>query len=132
MVISKLRKAYIDLFPQYVIYDTSVPIDEDLPELYITIDSQVKSETENFKGGYDWQVLTMINIWTENEKGFISSAQLEEVEQEFERNMIVIDGYNLKHRKLVESRIWTPLETDTKTIGRMTIRFQHWIQWKDA
>ena len=124
---SKVRKAYIEALPQYKIFDIAVPSDEESSELYLTVNNVVLNETENYKTGYEWLCATSINIWHVNEKGFISSLDLEQVANDVINSQIEIDGFKLQHREIFDCKQFEPIETDTNTIERMVVIMKHWV-----
>lgn len=124
---SAIRRAYIEALPQYKIFDIAVPSDEEPPELYLTVNNVVLNETENYKNGYEWQIATSINIWHVNEKGFISSLDLEQVANDVINSQIEIEGFKLQHREMFDCKQFDPIETDKETIERMVIVMKHWV-----
>ena len=124
---SKIRKAYISALPQYQIYDIAVPNDVQTPNLYITINNVTLNEYENYKEGHEWQSATSLNIWHVNEKGFVSSVNLEEVANDIINTPINIDGFKLQHREMFDCKQFEPIKTDSSTIERMVIIFKHWV-----
>lgn len=127
---SILRRSYINTFPQYKIYDISIPNDEITPELYLTINDVVLNEYENYKEGNDWLLATSINIWKENEKGFVSSVELEEVANDIISTLPIVQGFKLHHREMFDCKQFALLETDTNTIERTVIIFKHWLSYE--
>ena len=124
---SATRRAYIEALPQYKIFDIAAPSDEEPPELYLTVNNVVLNETENYKTGYEWQIATSINIWHVNEKGFISSLDLEQVANDVINSEIEIEGFKLQHREMFDCKHFEPIETDTNTIERMVVIMKHWV-----
>lgn len=123
---SAIRRAYIEALPQYKIYDIAAPSDEEPPKLYLTVNNVVLNETENYKTGHEWQIATSINIWHVNEKGFVSSLDLEQVANDVINSQIEIEGFKLQHREMFDCKQFEPIETDTHTIERMVIVMKHW------
>lgn len=123
---SAIRKAYIEALPQYKIFDIAVPSDVEPPNLYLTVNNVVLNETENYKTGHEWQIATSINIWHVNEKGFVSSVNLEEVANDIINSEIEIEGFKLQHREMFSCTQFDPIETDTHTIERCVVIFKHW------
>lgn len=124
---SKIRKAYINALPQYPVYDIAVPNDVQTPNLYITVNNVTLNENENYKQGHEWQTATSLNIWHVNEKGFISSVNLEEVANDIINTQIEIEDFKLQHREMFDCKQFEPIETDSLTIERMVVIFKHWV-----
>lgn len=124
---SKIRKAYIEALPQYNVYDMSVPNDITPPNLYITVNNVTLNEYEIWKGGHEWFCATSLNIWNINEKGFVSSLNLEEVANDIINSTINIEGFKLQHREMFDCKQLDTVELDNETIERMVVIMKHWV-----
>ena len=123
---SAIRRSYINALPQYKIYDISVPNDEVTPPLYITVNNMKLNENENYKTGHEWMTTVSLDIKNVNEKGFISSFDLEQVANDVINSQIEIEGFKLQHREMFDCKQFDPIETDTHTIERCVVIFKHW------
>lgn len=117
-----IRQKYIELLPQYKVYDTMVPITEEPPSKYITIDAMTVKTTEVSKTCYEYLVNVTINIWAEQPKGFNAQSIAEDIEQD----VMNINFTGIKNRTLIDSKA-LPMVTETNTIGRRVRIEQLWI-----
>ena len=124
---SAIRQSYTKALPNYKVYDISVPNDEVTPELYITVNNVTLNEHENYKGGHEWFCAISLNIWNVNEKGFVSSVNLEDIANDIIKSELNIDGFVLQNREIFDCKQFEPLETDTSTIQRMVVIMKHWV-----
>ena len=99
-----IRKAIIDALPDYVVFDTSVPIDAPYPDTYITIDNINLSPTEVTKTCFEWNCDLYINLWQVQEKGFVSSVSVEDMEEDVLNAVFDPTPFRIKDIRLIESK----------------------------
>lgn len=127
---AKIRRAYINALPQYRIYDISVPNDEVPPNLHLTVNNVVLKEHEEYKGGNEWMTAINVDIWNVNEKGFVSSFELEEVANDIIKAQPIVKDFKIQNIKMFNCQQFNPVETDTNTIERMVVTLQIWTTYE--
>lgn len=135
-----IRLAYItalELATGVKVWHRMVPKNVVVPASYIILDSQTKNETVNAKpseggeGGtyFEWLCTLDVNIYKINEKGYSSAAVVDDLEQiviNVIRTGVSIPNFRNKDTRILES-IALDAETDTKSIDRRIVKFEHWL-----
>ena len=131
-----LRLAYkvaLETATGLTVYDDSVPIDVDLPDTYIIFSNQGKDPFSRDKMSYEWLCRPEIDIYSVNEKGFSSSAKVDDIEQQvvtvLDGGIAIGSGFTNKFTRLVDTYNFTPVETETNTINRKRLIYEHWLNY---
>lgn len=102
-----------------------------IPKNYILLDSQTKNETVKAKTDYfEWLVTLDVHIFNYNVKGYSDASKVDDIEEIVNRtiriNGVTIPNFSNKEVEMLDS-IPLPLETDTNSIDRTVIKYQHWL-----
>lgn len=102
-----------------------------IPKNYILLDSQTKNETVKAKMDYfEWLVTLDVHIFNYNVKGYSDASKVDDIEEIVNRtiriNGVTIPNFSNKEVEMLDS-IPLPLETDTNSIDRTVIKYQHWL-----
>lgn len=131
-----LRAAYIAALESATglkVYDNSVPMDESLPDRYIIFSNQRKDPFSRDKERYEWLCVPEIDIYSVNEKGFNSSAIIDDIEQQvltaIGSGITIGAGFTNKFSRLSDTYTFNPVETETNTISRKRIIYEHWLNY---
>lgn len=109
-------------------FDGAVPISSATPASFVQILSQGRARTAVNKQNYEWMgecTLTLVNV---NEKGYISSVELDRMDSEVCRLMdtLTVPGFRVALTRFVSSDS-DSLESPADTINRRHIIFEIWI-----
>lgn len=111
------------------VYDRVVPIDESpLPNLYIVVGDQTRSRTAVSKQNYEWLGTIVITLVKINEKGYISTVELDDLDGEV---CTVMDALTVPGHRVINSEFITSntmqIEGFTNTIGQKSIIYELWV-----
>jgi len=102
-----------------------------IPKQYLLLDSQTKNETVKAKLDYfEWLATLDLQIYNYNPKGFTDTEKVDNIEEivieTIRVNGISIPNFSNKNVDILDS-IDLDLETDTNSIDRRIIKFEHWL-----
>lgn len=108
-----------------------VPISEETPRLFATIGAQSRQRTAVSKNNYEWLSRINITLVRVNEKGYISSADLDDAEGEVIEIMdsLQVPGYVTNFSRMVDS-VGDKIETPDSTLSRRTVMYEIWVNRK--
>src|SRR5690606_25144527 len=126
-----LRLAYITALEADTglsVYDKVIPKDLPFDTSYILITSQTKTRYAISKTCYEWLVVVNTEVVCVNEKGYISTLKVDDVEEGVLNSVqgITVPGWSLKSKDLLDS-VDADLETPTHTINRRIITHEYWL-----
>lgn len=109
-------------------FDGVVPISKATPDSFVQIGAQGRSRTAVTKQNYEWMgecTLTLVKV---NEKGYISSVELDAMDSAVCAVMdnLSVDGFRVALTRFLGSDS-DNLESPADTICRRHIRFEIWI-----
>ena len=109
-------------------YDGVVPISAGTPVSFVQIVAQGRSRTAISKQNYEWMgecTLTLVKV---NEKGYISSVEIDSMDTEVCKIMdnLLVPGFRVALTRFAGSDS-DNLESPANTICRRHIRFEIWI-----
>lgn len=112
-------------------YDNAVPSDiVPLPNQYGVVRNQSKSRTGVSKQGHEWLCSATIDLYSVNERGFVSSVSADDMEEQVITVMpsITVSGFDVKLVRFVDSVNFEPLNTGgTATISRNVVIYELWL-----
>ena len=102
-----------------------------IPKNYILLDSQTKNETVKAKTDYfEWLVTLDVHIFNYNLKGYTDTVVVDDIEEKVIKTVkidgVTIANFSNKNVDILDS-IDLDLETDTNSIDRRIIKFEHWL-----
>ena len=105
-----------------------VPIAMDTPEMYVLISSQTRNRTAVSKQNYEWLgsiTLTLVKI---NEKGYISSAELDDLGTQVCAVMdeLEVPGFKTNFSRFFDS-VTDVIEGPANTMCRKHIIYEIWV-----
>lgn len=108
-----------------------VPISEETPRLFATIGAQSRRRTAVSKNNYEWLSRINITLVRVNEKGYISSADLDDAEGEVIEIMdsLQVPGYVTNFSRMMDS-VGDKIETPDSTLSRRTVMYEIWVNRK--
>ena len=111
------------------IYEGAIPIDiVDIPKIYGIVTSQSRNRAYPTKFGHDWFGIITITLVKINEKGSISTAELDDLEgqvcEAFED--IKVDGFKVNRSNFIGSEIFT-YDSLTNTVSQKAITYEIWV-----
>lgn len=108
-----------------------VPISEETPRLFATIGAQSRRRTAVSKNNYEWLSRINITLVRVNEKGYISSADLDDAEGEVIAIMdsLQVPGYVTNFSRMLDS-VGDKIETPDSTLSRRTVMYEIWVNRK--
>ena len=130
-----IRKAYIEAIENQTalkVWHRKIPKTVNpIPTAYILLDSQTKNETAKAKTDYfEWLCTLDVHIFNVNDKGYSNQAFVDDIEGIVNRIIrvdgVVIENFVNKNTNILES-MELPIETETKSIDRTVIKFEHWL-----
>jgi len=136
-----LRAAYVaamELATGLPVWAKKVPKDTEIPQQYIIVSTQTKNRIEEYKNleafplvanKFEWQCSITIDLYNVNMSGFGNPAVNDEVEQQVVdviQSGIEVDGFHVKSYEFFGS-VDLDIETDTQSIERRVITYQHWL-----
>lgn len=131
-----LRAAYISALESATglkVYDNSIPMDEVLPDEYIIFSNQRKDPFSRDKESYEWLCVPEIDIYSVNKKGFNSSLVIDDIEEivitVIDSGLTIGGGFTNKFSRLSDTYTFDPVETETNTICRKRIIYEHWLNY---
>jgi len=127
-----LRTAYVELGNTIVpTFEAGIPkFITPIPETYILITNQTKTQTEVCKDGNEWLCTVTIDINQVRQLGFYGSEDVDQIEQQImtiiENDLLVVAGFIVKSADLILSQPLVASDS-TKTITRKVLTYQHWL-----
>lgn len=108
--------------------DQVVPVSVDTPNVYILVHSQGRDRTAVTKQNYEWIGSVTLTLVKVNEKGYISSVELDDLDTEVCRIMdsIKIPGFKTNFSRFFDS-LSDNLESPANTINRKHIMYEIWV-----
>lgn len=102
-----------------------------IPPQYIILDSQTKNETVKAKTDYfEWLCTLDVHIMNYNDKGFTNTTIVDDIEEKvievIKLDGVTIANFSNKNVDILDS-MDLDLETDTNSIDRRVIKFEHWL-----
>ncbi len=128
-----VRKKYIQLLAGIgvPVYDKRVPSDIEIPQTYILIQSQSKTETNRTKCDKLWRSETSLDLYTRAIRGSADSAILDDLEETVSALIapdvntdIQFDNF-VTYNTIVMQPQDAPMDTPQETILHRILRFQH-------
>lgn len=109
-------------------FDGVVPISETTPTAFVQIEMQGRSRAAVSKQNYEWLgecTLTLVKV---NEKGYISSVELDNMDTQVcsIMDMLGVNGFRVALTRFLSSDS-DNLESPADTICRRHIRFEIWV-----
>lgn len=129
-----IRKQLVDslsLITGVLVTDEVVPISETTPKTFINITAQGRSRIAVNKQNYEWLGTVTLSLVKINEKGYISSVELDTLDSQVCTFMdnITIPGYRVGFSRFFSSDK-DKVETPTQTVGRKHITYEIWLNRK--
>lgn len=126
-----IRKQLVDnlsLITGVLVTDEVVPISKETPNLFINITAQGRSRTAVNKQNYEWLGTVTLSLVKINEKGYISSVELDTLDSQVCTFMdtIAIPGYRVGFSRFFSSDK-DKVESPTQTICRKHITYEIWL-----
>lgn len=108
-----------------------VPISVETPRMFATIGAQSRQRTAVSKNNYEWLSRINITLVRVNEKGYISSADLDDAEGEVIEIMdsLQVPGYVTNFSRMLDS-VGDKIETPDSTLSRRTVMYEIWVNRK--
>lgn len=109
-------------------FDQGVPISSPTPDLFAQIHSQGRTRTAVSKQNYEWMGSVTLSLVKLNQKGYISTVDLDEMDSEVVSFMdgIVLPGFKVQLSRFVRSTSDT-IESPTRTIARRHVEYEIWV-----
>lgn len=115
-------------------YDYGIPIDtSSLPSEYILYLNESKDPFSRDKEGYEWLLRPSVELCSVNEKGFISTLNLDLMEEQvitaIDAGISIGGGFTVNFSRFIDSVNLAPIETQTHTISRKSVIYEHWVNY---
>lgn len=126
--IRKAIKDGLEPVTNLLVTEEVLPIDKDIPLMHIQINSQSRSRTAVSKQNYEWLASVTLTIVRVNKKGYISSAEMDDVDSEIVRFMdsIVVPGFRVNFSRFSMSHT-DNVESPANTINRKHVIYEMWL-----
>lgn len=127
-----IRKAYLDALVSVGVpgWDKRLPADIEIPQTYYLISNQTKTEIQRTKCDKAWQVVTTIDIYHRENRGFSDSAVVDDLEELITDSLapsvqtdLPVSPFTV-YNTFVESPVDLPQETVNETILHRALRFR--------
>lgn len=127
-----IRKAYITALSGIgvPVYDKRLPPDIEIPERYVLIQGQTKTETLRTKCGKCWQSYTNVDIFDRSNRGFADSSQLDDLEELITDALapstqtdLAVDNFTV-YNTFVDESVDIPQEFGNETVLHRVLRFR--------
>jgi hypothetical protein len=130
-----LRNAYLTAWAAtgLPVWAKKVPKSAVIPKQYILITSQTKQRTEVSKDCFEWLCQIVVDIIYVGAAGYaspIKNDDIEEIGVNAIQAGIVVAGFDVKSYDFIQS-LDLDIETDTQSIERRVITYEHWLQQID-
>lgn len=115
------------------VYDMMVPLSVmPIPAIRIVITTQTKAQANTTKCGHDWTCSISMDIINEEQLGFANTAILDNIEEQISDLIDLNDGdIDLSPFMCYNTQTHTPTDlsykTQTKSIGRKVLRYEHQV-----
>lgn len=127
-----IRAAYISAISNATglpVYDAGIPISvEDLPDKYYLIGTQTKAPRAESKYGWEWSCTVEVHCVFVNAKGYNSGSAVDDMEEAVLSTgmSLVVPEFRSIQTDFIDS-IRLDMETQTNTINRKIVVYQHWL-----
>lgn len=108
--------------------DQVVPISLETPEIYVLISAQGRRRTAVSKQNYEWMGTVTLTLVKVNEKGYISSVELDDLDFKICTIMdsLKVPGFTTKDSRFFDS-VSDNIESPAHTINRKNIIYEIWV-----
>lgn len=115
------------------VYDSGIPISvDDLPDKYYLIGTQTKNPTAASKYGWEWMCTVELHCVFVNSKGYSSGATVDDMEEpvlSIGRSLSVPEFRSIQTNFIDSIRL--DMETQTNTINRKIVIYEHWLNMEE-
>lgn len=127
-----IRKAYLTALAGIgvPIYDKRLPADIEIPEKYVLIQGQTKTEALRTKCGKSWQSYTNIDIYVRSNRGFADSAEVDDLEELITNALapstqtdLPVENFTV-YNTFVDESVDLPQEFGNETVLHRVLRFR--------
>lgn len=127
--IRKAIKEGLEALTSVFVTEQALPISKDTPSLHVQLNSQSRRRTSVSKQNYDWEGTVTLTIVKVNEKGYISSAEMDDLDNQIVGFMdnLQVPGFWVKQSTFFTSNT-DNLESPANTINRKHIMYEIWIK----
>lgn len=131
-----IRAAYIAALTSATglpVFDKGIPLPDTLPTSYYILGTQTKTPKAISKSGWEWSCTAEVHCVYVNDKGFNSSAKVDDMEEavlSVGKNLSVT-GFKPPANTFVDS-VDSDMETQTNTINRKVVIYEHWLNAENA
>lgn len=127
--IRKAIKDGLETLTGILVTEQALPISVDTPTLHVQLGSQSRQRTAVSKQNYEWESSVTLTIVKVNEKGYISSAEMDDLDTQIVAFMdsLTVPGFWVKQSRFFTSNA-DNLESPANTINRKHIIYEIWIK----
>ena len=125
-----IRKAIVDALEAkgVIVTEQVLPISATIPTAFVEINAQGRQRTAVSKQNYEWESNVTLSLVKVNEKGYISSVELDALDTVVCRAMdnLSVPGFRVALTRFFSSDS-DNIESPANTINRRHIQYEIWI-----